>query len=262
MPNCNKCGRTIPDKSLFCCFCGAVVDEEMGEVPDSEKEEESGSSFEFIPMEITENVKSTLHVQPRRSNSAQKNGKKSAAARKNGQEITNGQTPYQVIGDNDSLLWIIVLVFAFFCILGLCMYYVHLESEKTSKEEEAIQRREEAIQRGELIRIGMSASSLDDLYYADVYEYFDDLGFKNIWVVADNDIIFGILTHYGEVEEINIDGKKSWDDTDAFDPNVKIVIKYHSDGRDETEIAERKAKKEMEMNQEILAITLRQRKLH
>ena len=103
-----------------------------------------------------------------------------------------------------SLRIIAFIVVAILVACGIVIYKaVQSEKKKTADIEKALKR-------GDLISVDVDSDSLEDSYYVDVYDYFDELGFENIRVVAHNDIILGIFAHHGEVEEISINGQTSW----------------------------------------------------
>ena len=64
--------------------------------------------------------------------------------------------------------------------------------------------------------------------YKDVMEELTAYGFTNIALLPHRDLIKGWLTKDGEVEKISINGKENFKKNDRFEPDVRIVITYHT----------------------------------
>lgn len=89
------------------------------------------------------------------------------------------------------------------------------------------------------VELPFYSSEIEDLLYEDAESQLLDAGFTNVELSPIDDLITGWLTKDGEIEEITVDGKNEFDEGDRYDPNVPIVISYHTfsdeDSEDETE---------------------------
>ncbi|MDM5224991.1 hypothetical protein QUF73_02090 [Cytobacillus sp. NJ13] len=63
--------------------------------------------------------------------------------------------------------------------------------------------------------------------YEDVVKSFEDVGYTNITVNVDYDIITGWLTDEGEVELVTVDGEKKFNSYDEFRLDAEVKITYH-----------------------------------
>lgn len=80
----------------------------------------------------------------------------------------------------------------------------------------------------EMIKAGHSAYSLEDKNYNDVVTMLEVSGFSHIETEPMNDIVFGIFNTEGAVEEVSIDGNTTFSGGTKFDPDAKVVVRYHS----------------------------------
>ena len=81
--------------------------------------------------------------------------------------------------------------------------------------------------------------SSDELAKDEMYEYvkqqFEEAGFINVSCVPIKDLVFGLLTEDGEIEEVSINGVTEFKDFDMFPFDAEVIIKYHtfSEGNEE-----------------------------
>lgn len=74
--------------------------------------------------------------------------------------------------------------------------------------------------------------------YEELLAQFEAAGFTNIKLEPIDDLILGFLTSDGEVEEITVNGKDVFTERMDVEPNVPVVISYHTFPADEEETAE------------------------
>lgn len=68
--------------------------------------------------------------------------------------------------------------------------------------------------------------------YKQTVKELEKSGYENVKTKAIDDLITGWLTKDGEVEKVTVDGKESFDEKDRFDPDVKIIVSYHTFKKD------------------------------
>lgn len=119
------------------------------------------------------------------------------------------------------LLKIGAVVLACLCIVVGCL------SEKTADHTGQVQAPEDV-------------TALEGQSYDTAAEAFAAAGFKNIRLEKAEDLITGWLTKDGEVKTVTIDGENNFFKGDWFEPNVAVVITYHTfaQTRDEAPAAE------------------------
>lgn len=112
--------------------------------------------------------------------------------------------------------WIFLIgwaVFMAFCFLYLFIWG-YIENSNTQKS----------------INAGMISAGSDEEYKGEHYEAVEkqlkSLGFKNITLVDldDSGIVFW---KSDKVESVSIGGETDFSDSDLFDPNSSIIVKYH-----------------------------------
>lgn len=96
---------------------------------------------------------------------------------------------------------------------------------------------EEEIDDGK-VEMPFYASETEDLLCEDAESQLSDAGFTNITLEPIDDLITGWLTKDGEIEEMTVDGEDRFSEGDRYDPNVPIVISYHTFPEDEEETDE------------------------
>ena len=79
-------------------------------------------------------------------------------------------------------------------------------------------------------KIAVSCSSKDfiGMDYKEAQTILKKDGFKNITLIANPDIILGVLAKDGEVEKIVINDKSKFSAGSSFDQDSKVVITYHT----------------------------------
>ena len=77
------------------------------------------------------------------------------------------------------------------------------------------------------IRIGLCDEDFVGKQYEDVVTMLESKGFVNVEVQNLKDLIPGWITKEGTVESVSIDGDTDFENSDRFDYDVKIVIRYH-----------------------------------
>lgn len=80
----------------------------------------------------------------------------------------------------------------------------------------------------ETIPVPVSAEDLKGSNYADVIKILQDAGFKDIELIEDADLIFGLLKQEGEVGDVSINGKLNFENNEYFPKDAKIKISYHT----------------------------------
>ena len=80
----------------------------------------------------------------------------------------------------------------------------------------------------ELYAPPLTSKSAKGMYYEDVLAEFEKVGFTNVTVNVEYDIITGWMTKDGEVKSITINGDKKYDSHDKYRLDAEIVITYHT----------------------------------
>lgn len=78
------------------------------------------------------------------------------------------------------------------------------------------------------VRMPAASEDLEGEAYGDVVAILEEAGFTDIETVALGDLITGWLNKPDTVDEVEIDGVVSFDKGERFEPDVRIVINYHS----------------------------------
>lgn len=81
----------------------------------------------------------------------------------------------------------------------------------------------------------LSASRCDGVHYSEIVEEFTEAGFQNFEYEVLDDIIFGIITHEGDVESISINGDPDFDTDTLFPLDAVVSITYHTYPTDQAE---------------------------
>lgn len=102
-------------------------------------------------------------------------------------------------------------VFIYVCIFFMAMYSTFEKPAHT-----------------ETIPVPVSAEDLKGSNYADVIKILQDAGFKDIELIEDADLIFGLLKQEGEVGDVSINGKLNFENNENFPKDAKIKISYHT----------------------------------
>lgn len=74
----------------------------------------------------------------------------------------------------------------------------------------------------------IASTEFKNLDYKEVKEDFNQAGFTNIKNRKVKDLWFGILTKDGTVDEIKIDGDSTFTTSSSYNPNVTVIIYYHT----------------------------------
>lgn len=94
---------------------------------------------------------------------------------------------------------------------------------KTNENERI--KNEKAIRSGK-IKLTDKALDYDGKDYLKIRDIYYDLGFTNVWLENAQDLTFGIFHKSGAVYDVTIN-RGSPSNTKWYDPNSKVVIKYH-----------------------------------
>ena len=78
------------------------------------------------------------------------------------------------------------------------------------------------------VQAPITSSSAMGENYADIVTQFEKAGFTNITTEGLEDLITGFLHEENDVKEISIDGDTSYKKDEWFDPDARVVIRYHS----------------------------------
>jgi len=78
------------------------------------------------------------------------------------------------------------------------------------------------------IRVNISSDDLKGENYEDVIANLKSAGFTNIQTKVMQDLITGWLTKDGEVEQVEIDGKKDFSSDSRYKSDVEIIVTYHT----------------------------------
>ena len=82
------------------------------------------------------------------------------------------------------------------------------------------------------------SSAMNGRDYKSVLESFEDNGFTNIKLEKIEDLITGILTVEGEVEEVSVGGDFDYSPDNWVDADTEVIIRYHFFPNKETESAQ------------------------
>lgn len=80
----------------------------------------------------------------------------------------------------------------------------------------------------ELYTPPLTAKDAKGMNYEDVIKKFENVGFTNISINVEYDIITGWITDDGEVKSITINGNSKYDYYDKYRLDAEIVITYHT----------------------------------
>lgn len=64
--------------------------------------------------------------------------------------------------------------------------------------------------------------------YTDIQASFSDAGFVNITLEAIPDITVGIFNQDGDVESVTVDGDDKYSESNQYQPDAPVVIRYHT----------------------------------
>ena len=78
------------------------------------------------------------------------------------------------------------------------------------------------------IAIPRASSEYEGKNYKAVLDELNTAGFTNVKTAVMDDLVLGILTKDGEVENVSIDGNKSFSRGTKFMPDVAIIVTYHT----------------------------------
>lgn len=78
------------------------------------------------------------------------------------------------------------------------------------------------------VQAPVSSSDAKRENYSDVVGSFERAGFTNVSTEEIKDLYFGWLTTDGSVEDVSIDGSTDYGTDDWFQPDVGVVIRYHT----------------------------------
>ncbi len=78
------------------------------------------------------------------------------------------------------------------------------------------------------INLPISSSDLKDANYQDVVTEFKNAGFTNIQTEAIDDLIFGLFTKDGEIEEVSVDGYTTFSTDSRYPADIEIKVSYHT----------------------------------
>ena len=80
----------------------------------------------------------------------------------------------------------------------------------------------------ERLAVPMSSKEVKKANYQEVKENFEGVGFENIVLKAEYDIITGWLTEDGEVKSVTVNGDEKFSAGTEYRVDAEIVITYHT----------------------------------
>ena len=75
--------------------------------------------------------------------------------------------------------------------------------------------------------VNYASSDLEEMNYKDAVDILKKDGFTDIVTEAENDLIVGVLSHDGAVDEVSINGYSTYSSDSKFPYDAKIIVKYH-----------------------------------
>lgn len=75
---------------------------------------------------------------------------------------------------------------------------------------------------------GKSSYDLRSMHYESAVAQLEQAGFKDIQVIPDYDMVFGIFNDDGDVESVEIDGESTFSATTKFNPDAFVIVTYHT----------------------------------
>lgn len=125
---------------------------------------------------------------------------------------------------------IFIIMFVSSCVRDVRPNYSTTSSSSSQAEQapksESEPKKEPEVERG--LEPPDSASFLKGKNYNDVVTLFEKAGFTNVKTEPVADLVIGLFAEENEVDEVSIDGNTSFSSSDRFDPNAKVVIRYHA----------------------------------
>lgn len=85
------------------------------------------------------------------------------------------------------------------------------------------------------IQVPSSSSDYRGMNYQDVLDELAGAGFTNVGTEAVDDLIIGWLTEDGEVSDISVNGDTSFSSGAKYEPDVEIIVTYHTFPTEENE---------------------------
>lgn len=83
------------------------------------------------------------------------------------------------------------------------------------------------------INLPSSSNDLKGENYQDVVAEFENAGFTNIQTKVIDDLVLGLFTSDGEIEEVSVDGYTIFSTDSRYPADIEIVISYHTFSIDE-----------------------------
>ena len=78
------------------------------------------------------------------------------------------------------------------------------------------------------IQVSASSKELEGENYKDVSALLEEAGFTNITLIGAEDLVLGILSKEGNVDEVSIDGDTSFSSGSWYPADAEVLITYHS----------------------------------
>jgi len=83
------------------------------------------------------------------------------------------------------------------------------------------------------INLPFSSDDLKGENYQDVVAELENAGFTNVQTKVIDDLVFGLFTSDGEIEEVSVDGYTIFSTDSRYPADIEIVISYHTFPTDE-----------------------------
>lgn len=191
--NCPACGATVEveqeRKSLFCNYCGSQIN-----IDDGVKR-----------VEITKNI--NYHKIYTDESKIREHERK--------EKIQLKQMEYEDREKkrNDRAVFICMGILFLIAVLCFSISYLYEQAEKPKANE---------------VKVPFSADDLEGNNYEQVLSDLENVGFIEITVKEQKDLVTGFIKKDGSVEKVSINGDSDFDEGDVFPEEAKVVIIYHT----------------------------------
>lgn len=191
--NCPTCGATVEveqdRKTFFCNYCGSQI-----HIVDDVKRVEITKNINYHKI-YTDEAKIREHE------------------RKEKIQLKQMEYEDREKRRNDKVVFICMGILILMAVLCLGISYLYEQAEKPKADE---------------VKVPFSADDLEGNNFEQVVADLEDVGFIEITVKEQNDLVIGLITKEGSVEKVSINGDSDFDEGDVFPEDAKVVITYHT----------------------------------